>query len=150
VSKRSIIIIFLLVLAGAAGWYAYREYNRKNADLSHTRPDFALSAVQLVREFETDDTTAARKFNGMIVEINGVVKNVETDDSGFFTVVMGDSTSLSSVRCSLDTAHKDEASLLSHGALATIRGACTGFNKDEMGLGSDVILNRCVVIPKEK
>jgi hypothetical protein len=46
----------------------------------------------------------------------------------------------------MDSVHQQDAAKVSVGTSVTVRGACTGFNKDEMGLGSDVILNRCVIV----
>jgi hypothetical protein len=62
---------------------------------------------------------------------------------------MGSEESMSSVRCSLDTNYVKKTTGLNIGNQITIKGACTGFNSDELGLGSDVVLNRCV-IPNNK
>jgi hypothetical protein len=56
---------------------------------------------------------------------------------------------MSAIRCAIDSVHKDRVTGLINQSSVTIRGACTGYNKDEMGLGSDIILNRCVVINKK-
>ena len=142
--KITWIIILLVIIIGAI--YGYREYSRTNKDLQDVKPDFSLAATQLIREFESSDSAAAKKYNGRIVEVNGNVKVVEKDENGYYTIVLGDSAGLSSVRCSLDTTHHEDATRLSGGQSAIIRGACTGFNASDLGLGSDVILNRCVVI----
>lgn len=79
--------------------------------------------------------------------MTGNVKAIEKDEKGYYTIVLGDSQSLSSVRCSMDTTHNQDAAHLTNGSSATVRGSCNGFNKDESGLlGSDVILNYCVII----
>lgn len=147
--KKTIILVISLVVAGAA-WYGYNEFSRTNEDLIDVKPDFTLAATGLIAEYETADAAATAKFNGKIVEVAGLVKNIEKDEKGYYTIVLGDSSSLSSVRCSIDTTHQDDAAKLNAGSSATIRGACTGFNKDEMGLGSDVILNRCAIINKKE
>ena len=49
----------------------------------------------------------------------------------------------------MDSVHNADASFLKSGSSVVVKGNCTGFNKDEMGLGSDVILNRCAVITKK-
>jgi hypothetical protein len=136
-------------LAGAGGaWYGYREFNRLNKDLATARPDFVLTASELTREYEMDEQTAGKKFNGKIVEVSGKVRRVEKDEKGFYTVVLGDS-GLSSVRCAIDTNHNSDAAILKPGTSTTIRGACTGYYKDDLGLGSDAILNRCAVVHKK-
>ena len=98
----------LLVIAGG-GWYAYKEYTRTNTDLIKVRADYKISATTIINEYETNDSTANKKYLGKIVELSGNIKDVKKDESGFYTVVLGDTTSLSSVRCSIDTVHQPDA-----------------------------------------
>ena len=143
-------VIVLLVLGiGFGVWKGMKEYNRTNEDLITVKAEINISAVDLTREYEANDSAADQKYLGRIVETNGNIKKIEKDEKGFYTVIMGDSSSLSSVRCSMDTTHNEDAAHLTAGSSSTLRGVCTGFNKDEMGLGSDVILNRCAIIVKK-
>jgi hypothetical protein len=53
----------------------------------------------------------------------------------------------------MDSVHQQDAARLAVGSSAILRGACTGFKKNELmgeDLGSDVELNRCAVIEKNK
>lgn len=146
--KKTILFLFLLA-AVAAAWYGYKEYTRTNKDLASAKADFVLMATDLIKEYESNDAASADKYNGKILEVNGQVKSVEKDDKGYYTVVIGDNTNMSSVRCAIDSTHEDKATGLISQSSVTVRGACTGYNKDEMGLGSDIILNRCVIINKK-
>ena len=145
--NKKIIWLIVLVVAGGA-WYGYKEYTRKNKDLTRVKADIKISATGLIREYEANDSASNKKFLGKIIEVDGTVKDVKKDEAGYYTLVLGDTTSMSSVRCSLDTTHQQDAASLLVGSSTLVRGACTGFNKDEMGLGSDVILNRTVIIKK--
>ncbi len=135
---------------GFGVWTGLKEYNRTNEDLSTVKADIKIPATGLISEYEAGDSSADLKYLGKVIEITGIIKKVEQDEKGYYTVVLGDTASLSSVRCSMDTAHNEDAAHLTTGSSAILRGACTGFNKDEMGLGSDVILNRCAVITKKE
>lgn len=148
-SVKKIILAVLAIIIASGAYYAWKEFNRKNKDLSKAKPDFTITAVELISAFESNDSAASRKYNGKILEVNGRVKKIEKDDKGYYTVILGDTSGLSSVRCSMDTMHQLDAASVKEGASAMLRGACTGFNKDELGLGSDVILNRCAVIKKD-
>ena len=148
--KRKVILVLLLLAVAGVGWYAYKEYSRTNRDLASASPDFKVEAGSLVKEFEINDSTANKKYLGKIIEIEGPVNEISKDESGYYTLVLGDTATLSSVRCSMDTVHSADAASLKAGSSVILRGACTGFNKDEMGLGSDLILNRCVIISTKK
>ena len=147
--RKKIILLLLLLAAAAVAWYGYKEYTRINKDLASAKADFVLAATDLIKEYESNDSVSAKKYNGKILEINGQVKAVEKDDKGYYTVVIGDNTSMSAIRCAIDSLHNDKATGLINKSSVSVRGACTGYNKDEMGLGSDIILNRCVLINKK-
>jgi hypothetical protein len=147
--KRKIVLLILVLVAGAIGWYGFKEYKRTNKDLSNVNADIKISAIDLIKEYEKNDSLADTKYIGKIIETDGNVKAIEKDDSGYYTIVLADTGTMSSVRCSIDTVHREDAAQLVISSSATVRGVCTGFNKDEMGLGSDVILNRCVIVQKK-
>jgi|GEM_PF-203959 len=153
VKKKRKLVLPVVVLTGFAigfgAWNGLREYNRTNKDLVTVEADVKISTADLIREYEANDSVADQKYLGKVIEIDGNIKKIEQDEKGYYTVVLGDANGPSTVRCSMDTVHNEDASHLKAGSSATVRGACTGFNKNEMGLGSDVILNRCAVIVKK-
>ena len=147
--KKKILVFTLIVLiAGSAiGVYAYKEYNRKAIDISLSAPDFKDSALNLLTEFESSDSLAGKKYVGKLLLVDGVVKEISTDDKGFYTVALGDSTSMTSVRCSMDSLFQNNQVNLTKGQSVSIKGVCSGYNSDEL-LGSDLILVRCAVAEK--
>ena len=144
------IILLILLDIGFGIWQGFKEYNRTNRDFSNVKADVKIAATDLIQQYESNDSLANKKYLGKVIDINGRVKDVKKDETGYYTVVLGDEASMSSVRCSMDTVHQQDAARLVIGSSAIVRGACTGFNKDEIGLGSDVIFNRCVIIAEKK
>ena len=144
-STKGRIIAVVLLVAAAAGVYAWKEFNRKNKDLTAVQADHSVQAVAWINEFTANDTAANAKYLGKVVSVEGLVKQVEKDDDGKYTLVLGDTADMSSVRCSMDSVHAHNASSLQRGTPVTIKGIYIDFNKDDMGLGSDVKMNRCVV-----
>jgi hypothetical protein len=150
---RKIILISMLLVAGVGAWQAVKEYNRKNADLSKIKADVKISAINLINEYEANDSLANRKYLGKVIELTGNVRKLEDDGSGNYTIVLGEQGSLSSVRCTMDTMYRNDAAAVPEGSSVTVRGLCSGFKKNELlgeNLGSDVELNRSVVIKNEK
>ena len=140
--KRTILLI-VLALVVVLGFYGYREYFRKNKDLQDVAPEATITAPELIKAFETDSAGANKSYLGRIIAVSGTVKTVEKEE-GAATVVLGEAGTMSSVRCSMDTAHVAEVATVKEGQPVTVKGALTGFNQDEL-LGSDVVLNRCVL-----
>ena len=137
--------LLLLVAAGIA-YYAYSEFNRKLKDTSSLRPDHRLNADQLISEFEKNDSMASVAFLDKVIEVKGPIKESIKDDAGYLTLVIRENGT-TSIRCSMDSAHSKEASELKSGVLVSVKGICSGFNRDEL-LGSDIVLVRCVLVNK--
>ena len=142
------VLLSLLVIIAAAALYIYKEYNRTHKDTANLKPDYSLAAASLVREFETNQEQSNKKYWDKVIRVEGMVKDITRDERGFFSVVLGDTSSMSSVRCSIDSAHTNEAARVKKGDMIAVKGICSGFNADEL-LGSDVILVRAVVDKKE-
>ncbi|MBL7739000.1 MAG: hypothetical protein JNK14_07265 [Chitinophagaceae bacterium] len=148
--RKKILLILgvLLIVAASVGLYIYKEYNRTHKDTADIKPDHSVIATDLIKDFETDEQGSNKKYWDKVLEIDGTVKDITRDERGFYSVTLGDTASMSSVRCSMDSIHNNEVAALQKGNAATMKGICTGFNADEL-LGSDVILVRCVVVLKK-
>ena len=140
--KRTILLIVVALII-VLGFYGYREYVRGNKDLQEVAPEATLSATELIKAFESDSAGSNKSYLGKILAVSGTVKSVEKE-AGSATVILGEPGTMSSVRCSMDTAHLAKVAVVKEGQAVTVKGACTGFNQDEL-LGSDVVLNRCVL-----
>lgn len=141
-------LFFLLGTMAIIAWVGFRAYTRTNPDLGKVKADFTVSAESLIASFEKNDSSANKQFMGKTIEVSGVLKKISKDDAGDYSLAIGDSSSMAAVRCSVDSNHRADAALLRENTSVTVRGSCTGFNRDELGLGSEVILNRCVIIKK--
>ena len=139
---KRIATIVILVIVICAAFYAFKIYTGKVKSLDDVKAEANVTAVNLIAAFEKDSAAANRQYLGKIVAVTGRIKSIEKESG---TIVMGNSESMSSVRCSLDTNFVKKITGLNINNQITIKGACTGFNSDELGLGSDVVLNRCVI-----
>ncbi len=142
------ILIAVLLLAALGGYYAYTEYNRRNPSMADTKPAFSLSAAEALTAFETNSAEANKQYIDQVLELTGPIKGIEKDEKGFYTIVLGVSESMSSVRCVVDSLYTERAAAFKLGDSAHVRGVCVGYNADDMGLGVDLLLNRCYPINK--
>ena len=130
----------------AIGFYAYQEYHRTNKDITEVQEAYNVKAPDLLKEFALNDSIATKKYLGKIVAIQGAIKKIDRDENNYYTIVLGDSSDKSSIRCLMDSTHVEEVVNLQKGKVVTLKGSLTGFNPDNTGLlGSDVDLNRCVL-----
>ena len=127
--------------------YAYMEFTRTRADLQTVSPKFSATATGLLNEFAKNDSAANKKYEGLnvVLSVTGMVTGTEKDDKGNYTVLLGDTSSMSSVRCSMDNSYAQQAAGLSKGSNVTIRGYFIGYKPDDLGVGADIELNLCVL-----
>lgn len=140
--KRVLLAVLLAIIAGAI--YIYKEFNRTNVNIAREKSAFTVSATELIKAFTDNDSTASIKYVAKIISVTGLVKNINHDERGYLTVSLGDTLSMSSVRCSVDSMYTGSATTVKPGTTIKVKGNCTGFNADEL-LGLDVIINRCVI-----
>ena len=143
-STKKTLLLSFFGIALAAGIYGYKEYNRKPKNLAYVKANVEMTTSTLIGSFEANEQEANEKYLDKIIAVKGRVKAVEKNDNGFYTVILGDENNMSSVRCSMDSLQNENVASIVAGSHVTMKGACTGFNADEL-LGSDVILNRCVL-----
>ncbi len=142
--KYKIILLATALIVIAAGAYFY--VNRKTQSLTESRADYKICAIKFLEEYSSDQLLSDKKYLGKIIQVDGNLKDIEKDDKGFLTFVLGDLTSMSSVRCSIDTMLVIDESAYPVGTAVSLKGECTGFNADDLGLGADIVLNRSVII----
>ena len=145
---KRIMVLLLVIIVLAGAWYGYKLYTGKVPSLTEVKADASISATDLIAAFEKDSVSANKQYLGKILEVSGNVKSVEKESA---TVSLGAADGNSSVRCSIDSAFVKDIEQLNPGSAITIKGNCTGFMPDEtgLGLGSDVVLNRCVFETKK-
>jgi hypothetical protein len=140
--KKNNIIFIVLIPIAVGSWYATREYIRKKPDLSNVSAKVSVDANNLLSSFEKDSAAANKTYLGNIITVSGTVKKIEKEDGATIVLASG---GMSSVRCSMDTTHITELATIKEGQAVKIKGECAGYTADDMGLGADVILNRCVL-----
>jgi tRNA_anti-like len=144
------ILLILIILTLVAGYYAYNEFNRKNENLSKVEAAFSSSPDALINEFSKDAKSASQKYFDKVIQVEGPVKKIETSDQEGATIVLGDENSMTSLRFSIDSTNIDKAKKIQPHSIVLIKGMCNGYNADDMGLGSDILFNRAVIIETKK
>ena len=138
--KIVIAIAFIVIALGSV--YAYTEFNRKATSTEDLKTEFNTSAAELIVEFEKDNKTSNTKYLNKTIEVTGHIKTVEARLGT--TIVLGDSIYSTSIRCSMDSSFRNKTSF-TNGQVITIKGIYTGFNADDLGIGSDIMINKSII-----
>ncbi len=137
-SKRSVVLIFFLIILGVAGLVGYRMWNKPFKDPLEGDA-IKVTAIQLFNDFSSNEVSAQKKYvpeklGNKKVEITGEINEMGKNEDGetFYTLKTADE--MFGVKCIMDKG--EEIKNAKVGDNITVRGFCDGYNMD-------VIVNRC-------
>ncbi len=86
-------------------WY---QYNRTVQGLTDVQADYSVDASALINEFVNNEDSANKKYLNKVLSVKGTIKSIEPGESTG-TIVLGDTTDMSGVRCVLDSSANSTA-----------------------------------------
>lgn len=139
--KALVVISVLLVVGGGAIWYIF---NLKFSDTTEIKADYTVNALDLIHEFEKNDSLSNRKYSEKIIVVNGMVSEVEAADTTV-NIKMADSTSGSYIIFAFQQQHLAEAKSIKQGDEVSIKGSCSGGAYSEILETEFITFKRCVI-----
>ena len=131
-------IILVCMLAAIAILIALKQYNKPHTDIRNSKPEMVMTPPDLIKEFVRDENTATKLYTEKIIQINGIVNDINTSDEKII-VTFKDGESESSVICHMQAEEKSKTLKLQKGQKISVKGMCSGFLLD-------VMMVRCVLI----
>lgn len=133
--KISLFVVFFLALAGIL--IALYLFNMQHKDLQKVKPAFIISAVDLQKAFEENETSAASTYVNKVLEVTGTIASVKKGENNVLSIVLKTGSDLSTVICTFPP--ETDPAKFTAGNQITVRGECSGFLMD-------VLLNNCVTL----
>jgi hypothetical protein len=130
--KIFLIIALILILAGSA--VAYRMWNKPRRNVVDEK-GIAITASQLVKDYQQNEAEANKKYLDKAVEVTGNVSEIKNNQEGKATVMLTSDDPFTGVFCTL----KDSSANISTGSSVVIKGICSG-------MLTDVRLREAVVV----
>ena len=129
--KILLIVSLLVIVAGAA--VAFYMWNKPQRNVENEK-GIALTASQLVKEFQENEQQANAKYLDKAIEVRGVVAETGQNQEGITTVTLSSDDAFTGVFCTLK-----ENTEVAAGSNITIRGICSG-------MLSDVRLSEAIIV----
>ena len=140
--KKWIIALFVFLLAaGAVIWYLF---TLKHDDTAIIKADYTVNAMDFIKEFQKDMTSANKKYSEKIVVVNGVVSAVEAADTTA-NIKMIDTTKGAYVIFAFQEQHLNEAKLMKEGDKVSIKGSCSNGAFSNILETEYITFKRCAV-----
>ena len=123
--KKLIIAVLLVGVLSFVGVYYFVFYRPTHhvRDIA-SEEAIVVSAKDIVKEFQTNESTSNTKYLNKVAEISGEVVEAKKDQTGKPTVTLKSDDSFSNVFVTL---RGDKQLEVKGGATITIRGVVTGF-----------------------
>lgn len=133
-------LFVIAVLAALYVWFFV--YNKPHRDYESADPDHFISAQELFDQYRSDKVLADSLYTGMVLQINGLIEEVEIKDSTVTAVFVFDQGMFGDegIRCILLPSHHEKAKKHKKGDKISIKGYCTGYND------TDVIIEHSSIV----
>ena len=128
----SLAFIIFIAVAGIAVYL----FNKQHKDLRNTKPDYVVTAADLLKEFEADETGASAKYVNKVLEVSGIIESLNSGEDKTVSIVLKTESDFSTVICTFQQAINPAD--YTRGDKITLKGECSGFL-------TDVLLNNCYV-----
>ena len=119
------ILIAIVAMALAGGAIFYYVMTAEFADTASEKPAYTISAMDLLTEFQQNDSAANKKYVEQILAVSGRVSEVEGIDTSA-TVKFVDSLTGSYLIFDFQSATSRQAAALQPGDSVTLKGSCSG------------------------
>ena len=135
-NKNIVLLILVAISLTAVDIWYFIEYvpTHFRRDITNEK-SIALSATDIIKEFQINENAAYAKYNNKAVEINGEVEKVDADSISA-TVILKTDIPGTSISCRLKS--KQDAAI---GAIISVKGILTGFIADQVQLSEAIITN---------
>ena len=133
--KIVLFVVFFVALAGILT--ALILFNMQHKNLQKAKPDYVISAVDLQKAFEENESLAVSTYVNKVLEVTGTIESVKTGENNVRSIVLKTGSDFSTVICTFP--RETDPAKFTPGNQITVRGDCSGFLMD-------VLLNNCVIL----
>ena len=137
-------VVLVLVIMGILGVFLVYKfiYNKPHIDYEKAEAEISVPASKLFEDFRNNPEDATGTYTGKVIEIAGMINNVETIDSLVVAVFVFDEGMFGNegVRVTMLPAYHE--AILGHNPNLSVilKGYCTGYND------TDVILEKGSIV----
>src|ERR1035437_300852 len=127
--KYGIWVVLIGLLAGIC--IAIYMFNKPKRDISNTKPEYTVTAEQLLTEFTKNEQAANAKYlsesGGKVIQVSGIVAEIDQKGDTTLTISLKGLSDSQRINCSMEKTGIPEAKSLKVGDKVSIKGECTGY-----------------------
>ena len=140
--KRLLIALVILIIgAGATIWYIFTE---KFTDTNKEKAAYTVNAIDLIKEFQANDSAANKKYAEKIMVVTGTVTEVENADTTV-NIKLADTATGSYAIFAFQQQNLAEAKTIKEGDKVSIKGSCSGGAYSDILETEFITFKRCAL-----
>lgn len=121
------VLVVGLLSAGAVYYYVF-VYSVTHRRSVENEEGIVISAADLVKQYQSNETQSNTKFLDKAVQVTGIVGEIKKDAAGNTTVTLKSDDAFAGVFCTLKKA--DNLTVPVIGSTIVVKGFCKGFLSD--------------------
>lgn len=125
--KHVYILIVIIILCSSI--YAWYLFNKPHQGVEKIKPVITTTAANFYHQYSENEGVGDKKFSGKVIELSGIVDDVELSDSSF-SVHLAAGNALSGINCSMYFPKKKQIEPPKIGSVILIKGRCAGYLMD--------------------
>jgi hypothetical protein len=137
------ILIALIFLGAIGGFLVYKfVYNKSHTDYEKAKAEYTLTAKELFDAYRADATAAGEKYNGRVIEVSGMVWEVEQMEEAVTAVFVFDEGIFGpeGVRVTMLSNHRDALKNHPKGKNLRLKGFNAGYNESDVIVASGSVV----------
>lgn len=135
--KRILLIVFIVGLVGA--YFVYDNFLKTAPAMKRLDAEYQVNAVAFYSEFDENEETANAKYLNKIVEVKGIITDIETPEGSLPTISLK-TEGFGVVKCTMESAlDDDDLNKIKLNSTITMRAEC-------IGVLLDVLLIRSIIV----
>jgi hypothetical protein len=132
------LIIIVIIALFVAGSYLYIRFMPEKSITKQTA-DFTISAYDLAKEYETNQTGSDKKFIDRVIKVTGEISEISTDQNNSIVFILRNKESSTGILCTFNEKATKKATRFKKGDTVSIKGTCSG-------MLFEVVLNKCIIV----
>ena len=135
-----VVVGFLAVIS-----VAVYMFNKPKRDIAKTKPEYSLTAVQLLTEFTQNEQAANAKYlsaaSGRVILVSGIIGEIDQKGDSTLNIILKIPSNTGVISCSVDKNEIPGATSLKVGDKLAIKGECTGY----LDITNEVSMVKCIL-----
>lgn len=138
-------ILAALALVGIIALFLVYKfvYNKPHPDFEKKKAEYSVTAADLFAGYRDGNSIATQKFNGKVLEVTGILTDIETNNDLTVAVFVFDEGMFGAegIRITMLPEHSQSLLNTEIGKEITIKGFCTGYNESDVIIEKGSIVN---------